>query len=343
MGITSCLASKHHTRKYKMKNTTIILLFGLAALAQSLPTEHWELFKKQHGKVYKDLEEEISRMKIFEKNMEDILEHNKQFASGLQSYSQGVNEFTDMSLEEIIGGGLSSNQNVSGGMPIVTDSAITLPESLDYRSQDGVVTPVKNQGRCGSCYAFSATGALEGQWRLVKGQALSLSEQQVVDCSTSFGNYGCRGGLPVYVYDYIHQYGSEGEASYPYEARQANCRYDKSKVIAHLDQYYVVRQGDEEGLKAALAQVGPVSIGYDATTNLQRYRSGIFDDPTCGSRRLNHGILVVGYGSENGRDFWIVKNSWGPRWGENGYFRSIRNNNNKCGIATMATIPYIQH
>merc|ERR1712212_1098263 len=221
--------------------------------------------------------------KIFEKNMEDILEHNKQFASGLQSYSQGVNEFTDMSLEEIIGGGLSSNQNVSGGMPIVTDSAITLPESLDYRSQDGVVTPVKNQGRCGSCYAFSATGALEGQWRLVKGQALSLSEQQVVDCSTSFGNYGCRGGLPVYVYNYIHQYGSEGEASYP----------------------YVVRQGDEEGLKAALAQVGPVSIGYDATTNLQRYRSGIFDDPTCGSRRLNHGILVVGYGSENGRDFWI--------------------------------------
>jgi C1A family cysteine protease len=205
-----------------------------------------------------------------------------------------------------------------------------IPASVDWRTQ-GAVTPVKNQGQCGSCWSFSTTGAMEGRYFLKNKNLVSFSEQQFVDCSTE--NNGCNGGLMTLAFKYAQSAAIDTEAQYPYTGTQGTCNIPAAGV-AKVASYQTVDSKSELALRTALAS-GPVSVAVSAgSLGFQFYSKGILSLLCAG--QLDHGVLAVGYGSENGKGYWIVKNSWGPNWGENGYLRIARKENDKtvgtCGI-----------
>ena len=222
-----------------------------------------------------------------------------------------------------------------------------LPASVDWRDK-GVVSAVKNQGMCGSCWTFSSTGALEahhaiqfGSWRTHE-----LSEQQLLDCAGDFDNHGCDGGLPSHAFEYVHSAGGIAtEFTYPYHANTTGaCSTESIKMIgAKTSRSFNVTEGDEESIKRILATVGPVSIAFQVVDDFRFYHRGIYASELChsGPQDVNHAVLVVGYGEEGDVPYWIIKNSWGPEWGEEGYFRMVRNKN-MCGVATCASYPVLE-
>jgi len=329
-----------------MRSFLFVALFGLVALSQAAPTTGvWDLFKTVHGKSYSSEVEEALRMKVFFEKVAEIEQHNARFEAGEESFTMALNQFSDMLKTEVsskMNGFKPSDKIEATGTFAKLDSevAAALDETVDWRTK-GMVTAVKNQGQCGSCWAFSTTGSFEGQHAKKSGNLVSLSEQQLVDCSTQ--NNGCQGGLMDYAFQYIRQVGGlETEADYPYYAQNRNCEFDQSRVAASLTGFVDVTRGDEEALKQAVATVGPVSVAIDAShSSFQSYRSGVYYEGSCSSSRLDHGVLVVGYGTESGRDYWLVKNSWAASWGEAGYIKMIRNQNNNCGIATQASYPTV--
>lgn len=276
---------------------------------------------------------------------------------GIHTYRLGINSFADWTAEEFKKTMLGTSIRFSGhyesvGRFMRLPSHVKIPDSVDWREK-GAVTPVKNQGQCGSCWAFSTTGSLEGQHFLATGELLSLSEQQLVDCSKKYNNEGCNGGLMDNAFKYIKENGGlMSEEAYPYKGKEGKCHFDPKKAVANCTGFIDVKSGDEDALKEAVATVGPVSIAIDVTEDkFMLYKDGVFVDDTCenGQDNLNHGVLVVGYGtsddlrkSKEGLDFWIVKNSWGPKWGEDGYIRMARNKNNMCGVSTSASYPLVK-
>jgi len=207
--------------------------------------------------------------------------------------------------------------------------------------QKGAVTGVKNQGQCGSCWSFSATGSMEGVHFIKTGQLISLSEQNLVDCSTAQGNMGCNGGLMDQAFQYVIQNrGIDTEASYPYTATGPNaCRFNRANVGATISNFHDIPSGSESALLNAV-YLNPTSVAIDAShQSFQFYNGGVYYEPACSSSQLDHGVLAVGYGTYQGAAFWQVKNSWGSSWGMNGYIMMSRNRNNNCGIATMASYP----
>jgi len=213
----------------------------------------------------------------------------------------------------------------------------TPPSSWDWREHNAV-TGVKNQGQCGSCWSFSTTGSTEGAHAIATQNLVSLSEQQLMDCSSSFGNNGCNGGLMDDAFQYIIKNGICSEASYPYTAAQGTCR--ACTTVATLSSYTDIATGDEASMLPAVGLSGPVSIAIEVDSMaFQFYSGGVFNDPSCGTN-LDHGVLIVGYGTDSGTDYWIVKNSWGASWGESGYIRMIRNQN-ECGLSNAASYPVV--
>jgi cathepsin L len=319
-------------------------LLGSALALDSSLNQHWSSFKDQHGRTYNKVEE-FSRRQIFEENVKRINEHNLRHDLGLTSFRLGLNRFADLSADEYKAFRATPFNATSASRHgnQVTHVA-DLPASVDWR-QKGYVTPVKDQGQCGSCWAFSTTGSLEGQHFKKTGKLVSLSEQNLVDCSGSYGNDGCGGGLMDQAFAYIKANGGiDTEASYPYTATDGQCRFKQNSIGATLTGFVDVKQGDESDLQKSVAKNGPVSVAIDASNDsFQLYNGGVYDEENCSSTLLDHGVLAVGYGTtDDGVDFWIVKNSWGSAWGEdNGYIRMSRNKNNQCGIATSASYPTV--
>ncbi|GFU50482.1 cathepsin L [Nephila pilipes] len=295
-------------------------------------------------KVYKGGEEATRRM-VFEDHVADILRHNLEYDLGMRLYRKGLNQFADQTHDEFVKQ-MNGYKNVKGnrvnsGLFSASANA-EIPDTVDWRPK-GVVTGIKNQQQCGSCWAFSATGSLEGQHALKTKKLVSLSEQNLVDCSKPEGNMGCEGGLMDQAFEYIKKNGGiDTEQSYPYTAEDGTCHYKKSSSGATCKGFEDIPSGDEKALQQAVATKGPISVAIDASQfSFQLYSGGIYDEPSCDSQMLDHGVLAVGYGTEDGVDYWLVKNSWGTTWGEKGYIKMSRNKNNQCGIATQASYPLV--
>lgn len=311
-------------------------------MTETPEVQHFEAFKSQFNRVYDDALEHDMRFRIFKQNLFQIRQLNK-FEQGTAVY--GVTEFADMTYNEykmrtgLRMRNLEDTNEISNPKAEIPD--IELPESFDWREK-GAVTPVKNQGSCGSCWAFSVTGNIEGIHAVKTGNLESYSEQELVDCDTQ--DAGCNGGLPDNAYKAIETIGGlELEDEYPYNAHKTKCHFNRSMIHVRVKGAIDFTAKDEDGIAKWLTVNGPVSIGINANA-MQFYRGGISHPwkALCGAGNLDHGVLLVGYGVARYPKFnkvlpyWIVKNSWGPRWGEQGYYRVYRGDNT-CGVSSMAS------
>ncbi|XP_026228393.1 cathepsin K [Anabas testudineus] len=329
----------------RMLSCVCVLLLAASALAhldEVTLDAQWEQWKGTHSKEYNGLNEEGIRRAIWEKNMLMIEAHNQEAALGMHSYELGMNHLGDMTSEEVVEKmtGLLVPLNHESSFTMDLDDKVSkLPKSVDYRKK-GMVTSVKNQGSCGSCWAFSSAGALEGQLAKKTGQLVDLSPQNLVDCVT--GNEGCGGGYMTTAFEYVHQNGGiDSEEAYPYVGEDQPCRYNSSGMAAQCKGYKEIPVGNEHALAVALYKAGPVSVAIDAMqSSFQFYQRGIYYDPNCNKEDINHAVLAVGYGvTAKGKKYWIVKNSWGETWGNKGYILMARNRGNLCGIASLASYP----
>lgn len=362
----------------------LVVLVGacVVSLASNLGSAHveeseWTNYKLQHGKVY-DTESGLDafRRSIYEQKKQLVEQFNRERPEA-KWFQLKLNHLADRTESELArlngfrpklratGQPLNSPEEQAFVDKILADKSKPVPDALDWRQTPGRVGEVKDQGNCGSCWAFATTGALEGQENVRRAKRRSvaggfrkfmfgsnqknkdakitlLSEQNLVDCVTD--DYGCQGGLPEDAFRYIKKQGGiDDEISYPYEGETGECRFNKSKVVmsdagaAHLP------VGNEEKLKEMVAKFGPVTVGIDASDPFfQLYKKGVYVSSFCKNtpQSLDHAVLVVGYGTDpKAGDYWIVKNSWGKIYGDNGYVKMARNHNNMCGIATAAVIP----
>ncbi|CAL8247779.1 unnamed protein product [Lota lota] len=303
---------------------------------------HWEMWKKTHNKNYETEVEELGRRELWEFNLKMISIHNLEASMGLHTYRLSMNHLGDTTREERLQ--LLATMHIPSDLqrePSAFQGATSdpLPDSVDWRDKS-FVTKVKDQYSCGSCWAFSAVGALEGQLAKTTGKLVDLSPQNLVDCSGSFGNHGCSGGSMHLAFSYIMaNKGIDSEAAYPYHAKDQKCRYNVASRAANCSGYSILPQGSEEMLQRAVALVGPISAAIDASQpTFAFYNSGVYNEPRC-TQKVNHGVLVVGYGTLEGQEYWLVKNSWGTYFGEKGYIRMSRNQGNQCGIAVYCSYP----
>ncbi|KAJ6799974.1 cysteine protease XCP1-like [Iris pallida] len=306
----------------------------------------FESWASRHGRTYGSFREKMARFEIFKDNLKHIDETNRK-EEGAGSYWLALNGFADVSHEEFKRRYLglrsrgpplrrrgSGSSFKYGGLDIVE-----LPKSVDWRKK-GAVTHVKDQGQCGSCWAFSTVAAVEGINQIVTGNLTSLSEQELVDCNSE--NNGCNGGLMDNAFSFITSNGGlHTEDDYPYVMEEGTCDEKRGELeVVTITGYEDVPENDEESLMKALAHQ-PVSVAIEASgRDFQFYSGGVFDG-TCGTE-LDHGVAAVGYGSSKGQDYIIVRNSWGPRWGEKGYIRMKRKTGKAeglCGINKMASYP----
>lgn len=296
-------------------------------------------FASKYGKRYETEDQIKLRFEIFSENLKFIKSSNRK---GLP-YTLAVNQFADWTWEEFKQHKLGAAQNCSAtkkGNHKLTD--VVLPETKDWR-ETGIVSPVKNQGSCGSCWTFSTTGALEAAYKQAFGKDISLSEQQLVDCAEAFNNFGCNGGLPSQAFEYIkYNGGLETEEAYPYTGKNGLCKFSAENVALQVVNSVNITLGAEDELKHAVGIVRPVSVAFQVVGGFHFYKDGVFTSDTCGttSQDVNHAVLAVGYGVEKGVPYWLIKNSWGADWGVDGYFK-MELGKNMCGVATCASYPIV--
>ncbi|KAL0713838.1 hypothetical protein Bca4012_020816 [Brassica carinata] len=300
---------------------------------------------RSHHSVPRSLHEREKRFNVFRHNVMHVHNTNKKN----NPFKLKLNKFADLTVEEFKNAYTGSNIKhhrmfqgpKHGSKGFMYENSTRLPTSVDWREK-GAVTEVKNQGQCGSCWAFSTVAAVEGINQIKTNKLVSLSEQELVDCDTK-QNQGCNGGLMDIAFEFIKKNGGiTTEDNYPYEGIDGKCDASKDNgEIVTIDGHEDVPENDEEALLKAVANQ-PVSVAIDAgSSNFQFYSKGVFTG-YCGTE-LNHGVAAVGYGSDSkGRKYWIVRNSWGPEWGEGGYIkleRGIDDPEGKCGIAMEASYP----
>ncbi|EYU37835.1 hypothetical protein ABFS82_02G019700 [Erythranthe guttata] len=308
---------------------------------------HFAIFKRKFGKTYTDKAEHDYRLSVFKANMRRAVQHQKIDPSAVH----GVTQFSDLTPREFRSRFLGVNRRLrlpsdAHKAPILPTN--DLPADFDWRDR-GAVTAVKNQGSCGSCWSFSTTGALEGANFLATGNLESLSEQQLVDCDHECDpeekdscDSGCNGGLMNSAFEYTLKAGGlMREADYPYTGTdRGTCKFEKTKIAAKVANFSVVSL-DEDQIAANLVKNGPLAVAINAAY-MQTYMKGVSCPYIC-TKRLDHGVLLVGYG-ETGyspirmkeKPYWIIKNSWGPNWGEDGYYKICRGRN-ICGVDSMVS------
>jgi len=316
-----------------------LLSVTLCALTERQYGIEFGKFVERYNKSYATSSEQAYRYRVFKKNLDKIVAHNEKNLG----YTLAVNHFADLTTSEFseryLGLKFDASARKQGTLHRAASQA--LPDTVDWRTK-GAVTGVKDQGQCGSCWSFSTTGSVEGAWFLKKGSLVSLSEQNLVDCSGAQGNQGCNGGLMDDAFQYIiTNKGIDTEKSYPYEAEDDKCRFKAANVGATISSFVDVKSGSESDLQSAVAQQ-PVSVAIDASHfSFQFYSSGVYYESSCSATELDHGVLAVGYGTDSGKDYWLVKNSWGGSWGDKGYIKMSRNRKNNCGIATASSYPVV--
>ncbi|CAF1313205.1 unnamed protein product, partial [Rotaria sordida] len=312
------------------------------------PENDWASFKRVYKKQYKSTKEDADRKNVWNANRAIIEKHNREASSGQYTFTLGMNKFGDLTVEEFTkmnGFKMSTKTDTSQAVhqTFVAPTSLTLTNTVDWNSQ-GYVTPVKDQGQCGSCWAFSAIASLESQQRKKTGNLVGLSEENLVDCSRPYGNQGCNGGRMDYAFKYIiDNAGIATEASYPYTATDNGpCSYQAANVGATMTGYVDIKSGSEADLQAAIATIGPISVAIDAGhSSFQFYNSGVYNERSCSTRSLNHAVLAFGFNKTASKPYYIVKNSWGPSWGKNGYIWMTLGTKNQCGIASMASYPVV--
>ncbi|XP_073109173.1 senescence-specific cysteine protease SAG39 [Elaeis guineensis] len=312
---------------------------GIADVPMSTRHEQW---MAQYGRVYKDAVEKERRFQIFKDNSNYIESVNR---AGNRKYKLGLNQFADMTNEEFKASHLGFKpmrltKSTTGSFQYANLTDVS--DSMDWRTR-GAVTPVKDQGSCGCCWAFSSIAAIEGITQINTGNLVSLSEQQLVDCDVKDGNNGCNGGLMTRAFQYVIDNGGiTTENNYPYMAADGTCDTDRaSSSAATISGYENVPVNDESSLLQAVSNQ-PVSVGIDGGgQDFQHYSSGIFTGP-C-KTNMDHAVTAIGYGTaEDGTKYWLIKNSWGTTWGEKGYMRIQRDvgaPEGLCGIAKLASYP----
>lgn len=307
-----------------------------ARFMKSSPVQDaWTAWKMTNGKSYGTNSEETYRQSMFAENYSKV----QDFDTVKYTFTIGLNQYADMGFAEFKSVYLGIKKP-STPKNVKASKLTSVSASQDWTGK--AVTDVKNQAQCGSCWAFSATGGAEGAYAIANGTIKSFSEQQLVDCAGgSYGNQGCNGGLMDQAFDYMKDNGIQLESSYQYTARDGTCRADPSLMAFKIDSYTDVPQDDNSELIKAI-YAAPVSVAIAVDFYFQAYTGGIYNHWSCGTG-LDHGVLAVGYGSDNGQDFYKVKNSWGTVWGEEGYIRFARKDSGvgMCGITRQASYPSV--
>jgi cathepsin L len=319
-----------------MKATIAVCLIAVVAVSALSEFQYQNIFTQwvaENDKAYTH-EEFFHRFNTFKANVDWIAANN----AANKSYTVTVNKFADMNTKEFGATfcGFKPELQATARYP-VEEEPIEIT-AVDWVAK-GAVTPVKDQGQCGSCWAFSATGAMEGAWFVAKQALVSLSEQQLVDCAGSEGNQGCNGGLMDDAFKWVQKNkGITSEDNYKYTARDGTCK-KTVPVVATIKGFKDVPARSETGLATAI-QAQPIAIAIEADQScFQFYHGGVLDDASCGTS-LDHGVLAVGLGTDSasGKDYWRVKNSWGASWGDKGYIKFVYGKN-QCGLTQMASYP----
>ena len=334
-----------------MNKFILVLVLALAACNSDLDKllfQQFQKFIKKYHKKYESINEFLARYEVFRRNvMTTFNEENL-------GYRTGITKFSDLTQQEFAKTYLNLNYDamaMANFEPTIVKVTNAAPDAWNWQDK-GVVANVKDQGSCGSCWAFSTMANLEGLYALQKGVVKTFSEQQLVDCDNT--DSGCNGGLMEYSFTWLKDNGGFNlDTDYPYKGTKQACKSDSSKYVDMKvtgykklgNEYSNWDCVDEEGIKEFLYETGPLAVALNANP-LQTYSSGILDKTAaqCPTSGLNHAVTMVGYGTDtaSGKDYWLVKNSWGKSWGESGYFR-IRRGNGTCGIncyITSATVSF---
>jgi cathepsin L len=331
-----------------MKSATTALALYLAVPAGASMLGERDLSKYTYEQYLEEFqnsgvyEAAPNRAEVFAKNLAHIRQHN---ADVTKTWFATVNEFTDWTTEEF------RKLRVHGRRPDIGEAdqdqlrplgAIELPSDVDWRNKAGVVTPVKNQGGCGSCWSFSAVETLESHLAIATSEAAPvLSEQQIVSCMPNpqqcGGTGGCAGATQPQAFNYTKTHGLSLETDYPYQGVTGSCATNKIKPVATNDGFVKLKVNDYNALVSALVTKGPVAISLAAgSIGWQLYGGGIFGGGLLGKCGYDqdHGVQLVGYGIDGSKMYWLIRNSWGPHWGEKGYMRIKRYGDGKepCGI-----------
>ncbi|KNC30391.1 hypothetical protein FF38_02670 [Lucilia cuprina] len=324
---------------------------AIAARVKNVPfvdnAKNFADYAQQAGKTYASAAEKTLREGVFNAHKKLVDANNQAFAAGKSTFELAANAFSDVTNAEFLKF-FTGNRKSSAGENLakqhrqkaaVADAPI--PDSFDWREKGGV-TPVKFQGECGSCWSFAVTGAIEGHVFRKTGKLINLSEQNLVDCGKEeYGLAGCDGGFQEYGFEFVtNQKGIAVGDKYPYVDKKQTCSYKNNLKGAEINGFATIDPKDEVTMKKVIATLGPLACSVNGLESLLLYKRGIYADEECNKGEVNHSVLVVGYGSENGLDYWIVKNSWDKAWGEEGYFRLPRGNN-FCGIASECSYPIV--